>query len=184
MSKDDWPDLFSEPLGVSTQPGTPLWSGSITTPESQCAVIATSHPQPEYSIPEQSLHEIATTKPNTNVNYAAKQPTFEKRRAQPLQSLHEIAAAKPNTNVNYATKQPTFEKRRAQPLQSLHEIAAAKPITNVNYAAKQPTFEKRRAQPLQIATIQQELTRHNYQEKFHNLLCWEEMAHIHILDHR
>lgn len=112
--KDDWPDLSPQ---VSTQPRTPPWSGSTTTPESQ---YATSQHQPVYTPPKGSLHELVATSS----------------------------------------------------------------ITKVHYAAKQPTFEKRRAEPLQIAIIQRELTRRNYQEKFHNLLCWEEMAHIHILDHR
>ena len=37
---------------------------------------------------------------------------------------------------------------------------------------------------LDIADIQQELTRQNYKEKFHKLLCWEEKEHIDILERR
>ena len=37
---------------------------------------------------------------------------------------------------------------------------------------------------LNIADIQQEVTRENYQEKFHKLLCWEEKEHIDILGNR
>ena len=37
---------------------------------------------------------------------------------------------------------------------------------------------------LDIADIQQELTRENYKEKFHKLLCWEEKEHIDILERR
>ena len=37
---------------------------------------------------------------------------------------------------------------------------------------------------LNIADIQQEVTRQNYKEKFHKLLCWEEKEHIDILGNR
>ena len=37
---------------------------------------------------------------------------------------------------------------------------------------------------LTIADIKQELTRGNYKEKFHKLLCWEEKEHIDILGKR
>ena len=37
---------------------------------------------------------------------------------------------------------------------------------------------------LNIADIQQEVTRENYKEKFHKLLCWEEKEHIDILGNR
>ena len=52
------------------------------------------------------------------------------------------------------------------------------------YAEKCSTFMERVKGTLYIADIQQELTRENYKEKFHKLLCWEEKEHIDILGKR
>ena len=52
------------------------------------------------------------------------------------------------------------------------------------YAAKCSTFMERVEEDLDIADIRQELTRENYKEKFHKLLCWEEKEHIDILERR
>ena len=52
------------------------------------------------------------------------------------------------------------------------------------YAAKCSTFMERVKETLDIADIQQELTRENYKQKFHKLLCWEEKEHIDILGRR
>lgn len=51
-----------------------------------------------------------------------------------------------------------------------------------HYAAKASIFLARVQEPLQIADIHEELTRDNYKEKFHKLLCWEEKAHIEALE--
>ena len=51
-----------------------------------------------------------------------------------------------------------------------------------NYAAKASMFLARVREPLQIADVREELTRDNYKEKFHKLLCWEEKAHIETLE--
>ena len=51
-----------------------------------------------------------------------------------------------------------------------------------NYAAKETEFLARVEEPLQIEDIQKDLTRGNYKEKLHKLLCWEEKAHIEILE--
>lgn len=52
------------------------------------------------------------------------------------------------------------------------------------YAAKCSAFMERVKETLHIADIEQELTRENYKEKFHKLLCWEEKEHIEILGRR
>ena len=56
--------------------------------------------------------------------------------------------------------------------------------TREQYAAKCSTFMERVTETLDIADIQQELTRENYKEKFHKLLCWEEKEHVEILGRR
>jgi len=53
-----------------------------------------------------------------------------------------------------------------------------------NYAAKATNFLARIREALCLGDIQVELTRDNYKEKFHKLLCWEEKAHIEILEGR
>jgi len=50
-----------------------------------------------------------------------------------------------------------------------------------NYAAKATNFLARIREALRLGDIQVELTRDNYKEKLHKLLCWEEKAHIEIL---
>ena len=50
------------------------------------------------------------------------------------------------------------------------------------YAAKETEFLSRVEEPLQIEDVQKDLTRGNYKEKLHKLLCWEEKAHIEILE--
>lgn len=46
------------------------------------------------------------------------------------------------------------------------------------YAASEETFEGRLKGELRLGEIEVELDRHNYKLKFHNLICWEERAHI------
>ena len=45
-------------------------------------------------------------------------------------------------------------------------------------------FLQRLEEDLTIADIEKPLTRENYKEKFHKLLCWEEKTHIEILEER
>lgn len=49
------------------------------------------------------------------------------------------------------------------------------------YAAMATKFLARIQEDLRIEDIKAELTRNNYKEKMHKLLCWEEKAHIEIL---
>ena len=42
-------------------------------------------------------------------------------------------------------------------------------------------FHARIREELRLGDIQVELTRGNYKEKLHKLLCWEEKAHVEIL---
>ena len=49
------------------------------------------------------------------------------------------------------------------------------------YAAKKETFQERLQETLDINVVERKLTRRNYREKFHNLICWEERKHIEIL---
>lgn len=51
-----------------------------------------------------------------------------------------------------------------------------------NYAAEKTEFLARVDEPLRIEDIQKDLTQGNYKEKLHKLLCWEEKAHIEILE--
>ena len=46
------------------------------------------------------------------------------------------------------------------------------------YVAANERFEDRLSEELKIEHIQVELTCQNYKEKFHKLICWEEMTHI------
>ena len=63
-------------------------------------------------------------------------------------------------------------------------IATKEQQLQSQYAAKCSTFMERVRETLDVADIQQELTRENYKEKFHKLLCWEEKEHIDILGRR
>ena len=63
-------------------------------------------------------------------------------------------------------------------------VATKEQQLQCQYAAKCSTFMERVRETLDIADIQQELTRENYKEKFHKLLCWEEKEHIDILERR
>ena len=53
-----------------------------------------------------------------------------------------------------------------------------------DYAARKTDFLARLEEELSITDIEKPLTRENYKEKFHKLLCWEEKAHIVILEER
>ena len=53
-----------------------------------------------------------------------------------------------------------------------------------DYAARKIDFLQRLEEDLTIADIEKPLTRENYKEKFHKLLCWEEKTHIEILEER
>jgi hypothetical protein len=53
-----------------------------------------------------------------------------------------------------------------------------------DYAARKTDFLARREDELSFADIEKPLTRENYKEKFHLLLCWEEKTHIEILEKR
>ena len=63
-------------------------------------------------------------------------------------------------------------------------IATKEQHFQCQYAAKCSTFMERVKETLDITDIKQELTRENYKEKFHKLLCWEEKEHIDILGKR
>ena len=52
------------------------------------------------------------------------------------------------------------------------------------YAASKESFGERIKEELHLEVIQAPLTRTNYKEKFHNLICWEEKRHIEILDEK
>ena len=49
------------------------------------------------------------------------------------------------------------------------------------YAASKESFSERIKEELNIEIIQAPLTRKNYKEKFHHMICWEEKTHIDIL---
>lgn len=49
------------------------------------------------------------------------------------------------------------------------------------YAASEETFHGRLKGELNLSEIEVELDRYNYKRKFHNLICWEERAHIELL---
>ena len=51
-----------------------------------------------------------------------------------------------------------------------------------DYAARKTDFLARLKET--FADIEKPLTRENYKEKFHLLLCWEEKTHIEILEER
>ena len=53
-----------------------------------------------------------------------------------------------------------------------------------SYQPKNSTFLERLKEELDVNDITPELTAENYKEKFHKLLCWEEMQHITILHER
>ena len=53
-----------------------------------------------------------------------------------------------------------------------------------DYAARKTKFLERLQEVLLITDIEKPLTRENYKEKFHKLLCWEEKTHIEILEER
>ena len=64
-------------------------------------------------------------------------------------------------------------------------VVGQDPRTEVSYhQAKYTTFAERVKDELKLEHIQAELTIENYKDKFHKLLCWEEMEHISILHHR
>ena len=50
------------------------------------------------------------------------------------------------------------------------------------YAASKFTFQERIKEPLDPGIIEAPLTRENYKERFHNMICWEEKRHVEILD--
>lgn len=52
---------------------------------------------------------------------------------------------------------------------------------NEEYAASNEKFIERTLEVLNIRDIEQPLSRTNYKKKFHNLICWEEKAHIELL---
>ena len=51
-----------------------------------------------------------------------------------------------------------------------------------DYAASKFTFQERIKEPLDPGIIEASLTRENYKERFHNMICWEEKRHVEILD--
>lgn len=64
-------------------------------------------------------------------------------------------------------------------------VVGQDPRTEVPYyQPKYTTFSERVKDDLNLEDIQAELTIANYRDKFHKLLCWEEMEHISILHHR
>ena len=50
-----------------------------------------------------------------------------------------------------------------------------------DYAASKIQFEERIKEELDICHIQLKASPENYKRKYHNLICWEEKAHIDIL---
>ena len=52
---------------------------------------------------------------------------------------------------------------------------------DTDYAASKVKFEERIKEELDICHIQQNTSPENYKRKYHNLVCWEEKAHIEIL---
>ena len=52
------------------------------------------------------------------------------------------------------------------------------------YAASKESFAERIKGVLDPQIIGAPLTRENYKEKFHNMICWEEKRHIEILDEK
>ena len=71
-----------------------------------------------------------------------------------------------------------------QPIPSTTGSTATALPQNTGYAAEQVDFYARLEEPLKLINVEQELTRGTYKRKFHNLLCWEEKAHIEILQKR
>lgn len=64
-------------------------------------------------------------------------------------------------------------------------VVGQDPRTEVPYhQPKYTTFSERVKNVLKLEDIQAELTIENYKDKFHKLLCWEEMEHISILHDR
>ena len=65
-------------------------------------------------------------------------------------------------------------------------VVGQNPRTEVpaNHQPKYATFAERVKDDLKLEDIQAELTIVNYKDKFHKLLCWEEMEHISILHDR
>lgn len=58
------------------------------------------------------------------------------------------------------------------------------PQVQVTYAAGKESFIERIKEELDVRIIEAPLTRGNYKEKFHHMVCWEEMTHINILHRR
>ena len=52
------------------------------------------------------------------------------------------------------------------------------------YAASKESFKERIEEELNIQVIKAPLTRKNYKEKFHHMICWEEKTHIDVLGNK
>ena len=59
-----------------------------------------------------------------------------------------------------------------------------RPFNRAGYKPNNSTFLERVKEELYIEDIKPMLTTENYKEKFHKLLCWEEMEHITLLHNR
>ena len=59
-----------------------------------------------------------------------------------------------------------------------------RPLNRAAYKPNNSTFLERVKEDLCVDDIKPELTTANYREKFHKLLCWEEMEHITLLHDR
>ncbi len=89
--------------------------------------------------------------------------------------LYDIQTDEPGSLSWYASRD-VLGARAAQP-SSTNQTA-------VTYAAQSTDFLERTKDVLDVEDVQQPLTRENYKEKFHKLLCWEEKRHIEILKER
>ncbi len=92
-----------------------------------------------------------------------------------------------STPILYANAQQgdTPAPRSASPLvDALAFLGTTAAQRRQEYPAESLNFYRRIEGELVLADVQQPLTRENYKEKFHNLLCWEEKTHIEILENR
>ena len=77
--------------------------------------------------------------------------------------------------VLQVTHQGPIPQRRAVPRpQTIQEM----------YAASKESFKERIEEELNIQVIKAPLTRKNYKEKFHHMICWEEKTHIDVLGNK
>lgn len=88
-----------------------------------------------------------------------------------------------HSSVNMAASNGALRGPSTRPPPSTG-LPAVRHIGQVKYAAQSSDFLERIKDILDVADVEQPLTRENYREKFHKLLCWEEKRHIEILKER